>query len=221
MVLPALIGGAAALGSAFLGKKSADKALAANQADFGAIQQIYGPLADWGSIFGLQQEGFEKQEGALQDALKQAQQGALTTSKIGDSAKQSVLDREQQRMGNLTQSLTNRGLGNTTIGANLARGIGADTDRALAAIDESIAGLQLQVQQNQMQALGNLASMYGQQTGAQTNALAQLASLYSNKQNIAAPPVNLGGLADFGVELVQGVGGQLGLPDWLLGKESE
>ena len=91
-----------------------------------------------------------------QNALEQAlamirgsrEQSLSEISRMGHSSRQGVLDRGQQQTSALSAQMASRGLGNTTVGANLGRGIAADTDRALADINEGLAGLNAGTIQN-------------------------------------------------------------------------
>lgn len=114
------------------------------------------------------QGGSLGQQEALARLATQQQLGGYDTARkeagrLGRGAKRSALDRETQLMGRASQSMANRGLGSTTIGANLSRGIASDTNRSLADVDEGLAGL-----------FGNLAIGRGNVEAAGSQALAGL-----------------------------------------------
>jgi len=67
--------------------------------------------------------------------------GLAEVSNVGASARQRTLDREKSLIGTSRQRLQSRGLGSTTVGTNLERGIGYDTNLALGQIDEQLAQL--------------------------------------------------------------------------------
>jgi hypothetical protein len=104
-------------------------------------------------------------------------------SRLGRSGKQAALDREKQLSGSLSQGLADRGLGSTTVGANVQRGISADTLRQMSGIDEGLAGLfgQLALGRSGVEAQGTrtLSDLGGQQAQMNTN-LAQMQRLGGN-----------------------------------------
>lgn len=131
--------------------------------------------AGYGKAYGQQKKAL----GAIQTGF----QGAIdNASRVGASSKQGVLDREQQSMGALSQSLTDRGLFNTTAFDNARRGISSDTNKSLSSIDAAIAQLQggLLAQKGQAEAgaYGNLAGLQQNWAGAQTGlGLSKVASI--------------------------------------------
>jgi hypothetical protein len=82
----------------------------------------------------LSRLGTQQLMGGYDTARKEA-------SRLGRGSKRRALDREQQLGGSLSQGLQNRGLGSTTVGANLQRGLASDTGRQMADIDEGLAGM--------------------------------------------------------------------------------
>lgn len=60
---------------------------------------------------------------------------------VGNEARTRTLDREQAALAGADESLQRRGLYNSTVADNAARGVRYDTNRALADIDERIAML--------------------------------------------------------------------------------
>lgn len=93
----------------------------------------------------IQGKGLQQQEALTRQATQQQLAGydaaKREAARLGRGAKQSALDRETQLGARASQGLADRGLGSTTIGANLQRGIASDTNRSLAGIDEGLAGM--------------------------------------------------------------------------------
>lgn len=98
----------------------------------------------------IQGRGLQQQEALSRQATQQRLSGydaaKRETERMGRASKQQALDSETQLTGRLSQGLQNRGLGSTTVGSNLQRGIAADTSRQFQGINEGLA-----------QAFGNLA----------------------------------------------------------------
>lgn len=112
------------------------------------------------ALYGQAAHQQKKALGAIQTGF----QGAIdNSSRIGASSKQGVLDREQQSMGSLSQSMTDRGLFNSTAYDNARRGISSDTNRSLSSIDAALAQLQ-----------GGLLAQKGQAEAGQYDWLARL-----------------------------------------------
>lgn len=93
----------------------------------------------------IQGRGLQQQEALSRLATKQRLGGYDTArseaGRLGRAGKQGALDRGQQMEARVSQGLQNRGLGSTTVGANLSRGVAADTSRSMQSIDEGLAGL--------------------------------------------------------------------------------
>lgn len=91
------------------------------------------------SIFG---KAMSQQEALSRQATKQRLAGFDTAQKAAQlqasRAKRDVLSRGQQQQASLAQGLTDRGLGSTTVGANLGRGIQSDINRGTSGIDEAL-----------------------------------------------------------------------------------
>lgn len=85
-----------------------------------------------------QQEALSRQ--ATQQQLGGFDAARRETARLGRSAKRSALDRETQLGARASQNMASRGLGSTTIGAGLQRGIASDTNRLMADVDEGMAG---------------------------------------------------------------------------------
>lgn len=122
----------------------------------------------------MQSRGLAQQEGLTRQATAQQLGGFDVARKeaerLGRSSKQQALDTGQQLGAQLSQDLTNRGLGSTTVGANLQRGISADTSRTLGGINEGLA-----------QMFGNLAMG---RAGAEAQGTQQLADLAAQGTNL-------------------------------------
>jgi len=117
--------------------------------------------------------------------------GLAEVNNVGASARQRTLDREKGQIGASRQNLQSRGLGSTTVGTNLERGIGYDTNLALGQIDESLAklrsGLQIGKGLAVSQAKGSFADNLlgrGQQLYGEGEARANIFSGFST--NLAA-----------------------------------
>ena len=119
--------------------------------------------------------------GNLQTINKGYGQAAGHLSRYGQSARTGVLDQQKQQMGSMGQSLTSRGLYNTTLVDNAQRGIYADTSRRLAEIDESLGAMFSNLEMGKTQAtLGArsaLAGFYPARQGAITQSRNDLAQL--------------------------------------------
>lgn len=122
------------------------------------------------SIFG---KGLAQQEALSRQATGQELAGYDTarkeTARLGRASKQRALDSESQLGARLSQGLADRGLGSTTVGPNLQRGLAADTSRQFQGIDEGMA-----------QMFGNLALGRSQVESQGTQSLADLAGQRTN-----------------------------------------
>ncbi len=131
-----------------------------NQENMDFIKSIFGNLSDQdaNSLFGMLNQAFAKgtplMEQAVGEVGKGYDQALSTASNYGKGANASILAREKQRLGNSRGQLAASGLYSSTMGPNLARGIGADTDRALSGVADQQAGLMSQLQANRGQAVG-------------------------------------------------------------------
>lgn len=120
----------------------------------------------------IQGRGIQQQEALSRQATAQTLGGydaaKREASRLGRGAKQDALDRGTQLEARAAQGLTNRGLGSTTVGANLSRGIQSDVSRERGRVDEGLAGLygDLALGRAGAEAAGTagLASIAGQQT---------------------------------------------------------
>lgn len=93
----------------------------------------------------IQGKGLQQQEALARQATGQTLAGydaaKREASRLGRGAKQGALDRGTQLEARASQNLASRGLGSTTAGTNLSRGIQADTSRVMGGIDEGLAGM--------------------------------------------------------------------------------
>jgi hypothetical protein len=113
---------------------------------------------------------------SLQDSLATIRSGygraRGAVSSLGSASTTRALEREQSNLGTARASLNASGLGSSTLLANAQRGISADTNRALAAIDESLAGIfsGLEAQQAGMEAgvQGELSRLSLSQLGTES-----------------------------------------------------
>lgn len=98
-----------------------------------------------GATEAIQGRGFQQQEALTRQATAQQLAGydaaKREASRLGRTSKRAALDRETQQLGRVSQGLANSGLGSTTVGANLQRGVSSDTTRNLSSIDEGLASI--------------------------------------------------------------------------------
>lgn len=122
------------------------------------------------SIFGA---GLGNQEAMSRLATQQQLGGYDTarkeTERMGQASKQQAMDSETRNTAALSQSLADRGLGSTTTGANLQRGLASDTNRSIQGINQGLAGM-----------FGNLAMG---RAGVQAQGTQDLADLASQRTN--------------------------------------
>lgn len=148
--------------------------------------------------------------GYLQNALKSINTGysgaRASLGTAGQTAKTDILRQGDQQLAGAQQSLTSRGLYNTTAFDAASRGIHADTSRAFSTVDENIASMlaNLQVGEGQAQAgaYGALSGLAQGQYGAQANLYQNRINTISSRNDVAAPGI----LASLG-----SAGGQGGL----------
>ena len=132
----ALISGGLSFGQDYLSSRSAKKQRKRYN------KRLRRTVAGQESILGRslgQQEALARQ--ATQQQLGGYDTARREAARLGRGAKREALDRETQLMGRASQGLTQSGLGSTTVGTNLQRGITSDTNRTMAGVDEGLAGL--------------------------------------------------------------------------------
>jgi hypothetical protein len=151
--------------------------------------------------------------GLLQQMLQQSEAGGrrseAAVGSLGQSAYRRINEREQQSLGAMNSGLAQRGLYNTTVGANLQRGIQADSNRAFGEVDEGLAGLRSSlINQNtsrNMGALGMLGNLHSEQLAFGSSQLDRKAALSgeSLKGSISQSP----GYGQMGSQLGSLLGG--------------
>ncbi|MDE0913881.1 MAG: hypothetical protein OSB57_01735 [Planctomycetota bacterium] len=127
--------------------------------------------------------------GLLEQMLSMSQAGGqraeAAVGSLGQSAYRRINEREQQSLGAMNSGLAQRGLYNTTVGANLQRGIQADSNRAFGEVDEGLAGLRSSlIGQNtnrNMGALGMLANNKTEQLGFGSSQNTNLVNLLAHQ----------------------------------------
>lgn len=128
--------------------------------------------------FGMSYEQF-------QDALASFQEGFPGVmdeiTAMGDSSRQAAKDEYQQRVGEGSQNLVSRGLGNTTVRTAFEGGESSRYMRNLADINEGLAGMRsgvmlqgLGMQSQLMQQLGGVNERFGAAYGNITQAMANV-----------------------------------------------
>lgn len=134
-----------------------NNALAMNQSNYNNI------LAGYGSLLGSQQRaqaGISAGYGSLSDRTM----GLLSDQ--GNSQAQAINDQYAAALGKQSQSLINRGLGNTTIQSSVARGNLLDKAKALNDNSERVSNLKAQYLSNiGLQGLGAQREFYQANTG--------------------------------------------------------
>lgn len=124
----------------------------------------------------IQGKGLQQQEALARQGTQQQLAGydaaKREAQRLGQSSKQGLLDRESQLGATLSQGLTNRGLGSTTVGGNIQRGISADTQRGMMGINEGLAEMfgQLALGRSGVEAQGTqrLSDLSGQRSDLQS-----------------------------------------------------
>lgn len=173
-----------------------------------------------GATEAIQGRALSQQEALTRQATQQRLGGFDTArreaSRLGRGAKQSALDRERQLLGRASQGLASRGLGGTTIGANLERGIASGTNREMSNIDEGMARMfgDLALGRSGAEAAGTeaLSGLAGQR-GDLMSGLAQMGIM---RDLFGASPFGGGGPmpgreASFGQNLLGGLQTGLGM----------
>ena len=159
-------------------------------------------------LLGEQAAGFSLAEDAYTQALESIrggfESGKKQLSRYGDASRRGTLEREQQKLGAMDQTLSQSGLYNTTARASGQMGIQGQTDRELQDIDQMLAGLFADLEIGQGQAE---AGVWGQIGGLRQNATAANTNLGLNWGNMLysegspALPIQSNPAADFGSAL--------------------
>jgi len=145
-------------------------------------------------------------------------QGLSEVNNIGAAARQRTIDRGDQLVGSVKQNMQSRGLASTTVGGNLERGVGYDTNLALGQIDDQLAqlrsGLRIGKGQAMYQGLSGLAQTYlnrGEQVygefedsanvslGMAANLAAADQSMFSSLAGLAGSAAGAAGMAMGGI----------------------
>jgi uncharacterized protein YcgL (UPF0745 family) len=132
--------------------------------------------------------GAARQQQAM--VLPTLQKGFEKANKFADmygkTAKQGAYDQSKQMGSAMQQSMTQRGLYNTTAFDNAQRGISSDLSRTLMGIDESVAGMKGQLASQQAAAeagaYGAMSGFYQNYAGANTQLLGAQAGAMGNVQ---------------------------------------
>lgn len=151
--------------------------------------------------------------GLLQQMLQQSEAGGRRSeAAVGDidkGARLRINQGAQAQIGAANQGLAQRGLYNTTVGANVDRGIWSDANRAHGEVDEGLAGLRSSlINQNtsrNMGALGMLGNLHSEQLAFGSSQLDRKAALSgeSLKGSISQSP----GYGQMGSQLGSLLGG--------------
>jgi len=155
----------------------AKEAMNLNKQQLAQIKALFGNVGDQGqgSLFGMLNDAFAKGTPLMEQQVDEVRGGydkaLATASRYGRGAEKSILAREKQKLGNARGHLASTGLYSSTAAPNLARGIGADTDRALGGVADQQAGLMSGLQANRGMAVGG--------------SLAQLADYLAKKPQMA------------------------------------
>lgn len=174
----AAAGAATGITGSVLGNQAKEKAAkSANEANLGRLGRAQGLHREQRYIM----EGRLEKAGSIiagrtaevREGFKQARSDI---EGVGNEARQRTLDREEGAMASADQSLQRRGLYNSTVSDNAARGIRYDTNRALAEIDERIALLRSGVTERGTLAIAGALrdeAAFQQNAGAAINTILQ------------------------------------------------
>lgn len=176
-------------------------------------------------VMALYKQAQMQQQKGYANALYQQRQGLKSIdtgykaakgeiARIGGQAKQEALTRETQGLGAAAQSSIDRGLYDTTLYDNMARGVRSDTSRALSNINEALAGLGANLEQSRANAMagqyGSLSNIFQGQAGAQAALTGQIAQTVAGVQH-TDPNAWLQSLFQIGgMALGAGIGGPAG-----------
>lgn len=145
----------------------------------------------------IQGRSLSQQEALSRQATKQQVGGydaaRREASRLGRGAKRSALDRETQLLGRASQGLTQSGLGSTTVGTNLQRGIASDTNRLMADVDENLAGVYGNLALGRAGAEAAGTQQLGQFAGQRGDLMSQLAQMGTMRDLYGASPWGGGG----------------------------
>lgn len=191
-----------------------NSALSANQTNYNNILAGFQQTArNQGSAQDRIASGYQSAYDTLRDSTLRAAAGygALQSSvlsgirDVGASQQQAIDDYYAQQRGQATQSLVDRGLGNTTVVEGVRRGLGLDQQKANVALANQMAQLTAGYQSNlglaglnfqnqaaaQLAGQANLGLGYQAQAAAQNTALAQSQLGWMNSVNAPYPNAGL------------------------------
>lgn len=161
----------------------------------------------------LGSSGVAYQKNAIKTLHGANKQAMGIAAKMGTSAYNRVLDREQQAKGDLQQRAVSSGLYSTSALDSANRGVMSDTNRALADITDSLGGLQISTLQqgagqeaNAMQELSRYLQSQGISEAAIYEALAQFLGGIQHTPGTSALGT-LGGFAKLGLSAFGGGAG--------------
>jgi hypothetical protein len=164
------------LGSSYAG--SYNNALAMNQANYANILKGYQDTL----------AGQTSAQQAIQSGYTDLYNNVLgSIAGVGQSQQTAINDQYARATGALSQQLTDRGLGNTTVAPNLQRGV--EADRAKASND--LAGTIAQLRASYMSQLGQAGLGFGERAYGQNAALAQNQLGFMNSVNSPYPDAGL------------------------------
>ncbi len=133
-------------------------------------------------------------------ALDEGYSRAIGQVQRAESARRFEIQAQgKQNTASVQQDMARRGLGNTTVAQNAARGVGFDTQRAMSNLDSQLAGQYAGLEQQRAQAISTGLAGLAQQSGARADYELALAgrrqSALGNVAYSAGQPLDLGGLA--------------------------
>jgi hypothetical protein len=136
----AIIGAVIGLGGSYLASENAEDAKDdANRATDADRERGFAWIDEF---LGQMNAEFFRAEQVYRDRLKltasAAQAEQLLIADQGNAALQAIERREAQQIGDVRSSMQSRGLGASTVGASLERGVRSDTDRSLTALSEQL-----------------------------------------------------------------------------------
>ena len=160
--------------------------------------------------------GFIEAEKRFREQIDNAE-GRLDRSEadvrgITRGAKQSVHDNAQRQTAGASQSLLNRGLLNSSVGANMQRGIASDTQRNLSNIDAQQSGVLSQLGQRRaglMASLeGGLARLPVQENQLGTNLTGMFSNALGQQEHV--PTGQTGGMSSLFGQFAPSLAGLFG-----------
>lgn len=178
-------------------------------------------LADlYNQLMREQEADYKRAEQQQRAALQAIQQGygnaQAQLSRGADISRRDIGDMMRVNQGAATQSLMNRGLGNTTVLDNAQRAVSADAGRRLSEVNATLAGQMSGLQQARASSMagaqGALANFYQQRAAAREGLGLKAGSALSYKKPKSGLLGGLGGLVGtvLGGPLGGAVGGMFG-----------